>query len=428
MLPEIRQEEGLYPVPKFEVEKIDIEGFMEELEEFHSEFADCFSRSEPRNNFGLYMKGQYSQLERKSIEPIALNIEGGKPRAMQFTISDAHWDEEKMLEKYHRLVKEDFGDPEGVLIFDESGFQKKGEESAGVSRQYCGSLGKVENCQVGVFGAYVSRHGYCFLDKRLFVPEKCFEDDQKKKREKLKFPPGLNFKTKPQLAAEMFEGIVKKDIIPFKYVAADTIYGESDDFIEAVESHPEITYFVEISCDTLCWLNTPVTDIKRYKYKKENRTREVVAKNEKKPIRVEELARGINNVFWYRRVASEGAKGPIEYEFSKRNVILCKKGLPSKNVWLIMKRTPDKKNYWFYISNALLSVRLPTFVWLSGIRWAIEQCFQEAKTELGMDHYEVRKFSGWNHHILTCILAHYFLWHLRIRLGKKSSAYYFITA
>ncbi|MGA1841021.1 MAG: IS701 family transposase, partial [bacterium] len=122
-------------------------------------------------------------------------------------------------------------------------------------------------------------------------------------------------------------------------------------------------------------------------------------------------------------------KGPIEYEFTKRRVVLSRNGLPYKSVWLVIKRTiGDKPSYSFYISNASLSTRLGTFVWLSGMRWAIEQCFEETKTELGMDHYEVRKFLGWHHHILMCMLSHFFLWHLMIKLGGKSTCYYALAA
>ena len=188
------------------------------------------------------MVGQFSELERKSIEPIALAVKEGNIRAMQRFISEALWDDNKILYKYHSMVNDDLGDPNGVLIFDETGFVKKGDDSIGVGRQYCGTIGKVENCQVGVFASYASPQGYALIDKKLFIP---------------------------------------------------------------------------------------------------------------------------------------------------------------------------------YLSNAPVSARLPIFVWLSGLRWAIEQCFEETKSELGMDQYEVRKHRGWNHHILMCMLAHFFLWHLKIRLGGK---------
>ena len=150
-----------------------------------------------------------------------------------------------------------------------------------------------------------------------------------------------------------------------------------------------------------------------------------MADNKSKPITIDELAKNINDYFWYRRQVSEGAKGPIVYEFTRRQVILAAEGLPQKTVWLLIRRTiGDEPEYSYFISNAASSTRLKTLVWLSGMRWAIEQCFEETKGELGMDHYEVRKFRGWHHHMLTCMLAHFFLWHLKIRMGKKSAVYY----
>ena len=235
--------------------------------------------------------------------------------------------------------------------------------------------------------------------------------------------------SKPQLAIHMLKDIVEGKQIPFKWAVADCIYGNSPDFIQAVEQCPGLHYFVSVPFDTSCWLTTPITRKKKYKYKGQIHEKVVLEKTEKKPITVASLAKSINNFFWYRRKVSEGTKGPIEYELTKRRIILSKNGIPDKTVWLIIRRTIKKDpTYRYYLSDAPLSTRLPTFVWLSGLRWPIEQCFEEAKTELGMDHYEVRKYRGWNHHILTCMLAHFFLWHLKIRLGKKSTVYYAIAA
>jgi SRSO17 transposase len=375
------------------------------------------------------MVGQFSELERKSIEPIALNVEDGNVRPMQRFISDAEWNDDEILNKYHNLVNEDLGTADGALIFDETGFTKKGDDSIGVSRQYCGSIGKVENCQVGVFAAYASPYGYALLDKRLFIPQKWFSDDYKLRRKKCKLPENAEFKTKPQLAVEIFNNIVEEGIIPCKYVLADSLYGTSPEFIEAVESCVDKTYFVQVPEDTRCWLERPITREKQYKYSGEIRSRTVLEKTAKKPITVSTLATNINDYFWYRRKVSEGTKGPIEYEFTRRRIILSNNGLPQKTVWLIMRRTmEDQPVYNYYLSNAPSSAKLNLFVWLSGIRWAVEQCFEETKSELGMDHYEVRKYRGWHHHILTCMLAHFFLWHLKIRLGKKSTIYYTIAA
>jgi len=168
---------------------------------------------------------------------------------------------------------------------------------------------------------------------------------------------------------------------------------------------------------------------KKYKYRGEQRTKNVIVDTEKKPISLSALAQSTNSYFWYRRKVSEGTKGPIVYEFTRRRVKLSLEGLPQQEVWVIIRRSIGKNpEYSYYISNASTSTRLPLFVWLSGMRWAIEQCFEETKSELGMDQYEVRKFPGWHHHIMTCMLGHFFLWHLKIRLGKKSSVYYAVFA
>ena len=429
MLPNIRQNEYLYPIPKFDLCPQDIEAFSHELSCFHAEFHDYFMRSESREHFLKYMSGQFSELERKSIEPIALNIKGGNVRAMQRFISDAPWEDDKIMTKYRNLVASDIQSPNGVLIFDESGFAKKGNDSIGVSKQYCGNLGKVDNCQVGVFAAYASETGYSLVDKRLFIPEKWFGDDFKSRRKKCNLPVETTFKTKPQLAVEMLNNITNEGALPFKYILADSLYGISPEFIEAANKLVGTTYFVSVPSTTLCWLKAPITVEKKYKYKGEQRTKTILVDTEKKPISLSALAKNTNAYFWYRRKVSEGTKGPIVYEFTRRRVTLSGVGLPQRDVWVIIRRSIGKNpEYSYYISNASCSARLPLFVWLSGMRWAIEQCFEETKSELGMDQYEVRKFPGWHHHIITCMLGHFFLWHLKIRLGEKSTIYYTVSA
>jgi len=410
MLPECRSNEYTYSVPLFQIEKTDIDNFVDELEKYHENYTGCFARNESSENFFNCMVGQLSHLDRKSIEPIAVNVSGIKSvRSMQRTISDAVWYEDKILQKHQEMIGEEMGDHDGILTFDESGFTKKGDSSAGVSRQYNGEIGKVDNCQNGVFAGYASPKGYTLVDCRLFMPEKWFEDDYEEKREKCRVPDDLSFKTKPELAAEMYHEIVKHNLLPFRYVVADSIYGNSHDFIDAVESYVDKIYMVSMPCDTLFWLRRPVTEKHAYQYKGEQRSKDVLAENEKEPMTFDEVAKGLHKTFWYKRVVSEGTKGPVEYEFTKRNITLAKDGLPDKNVWLIMKRTVGKNpEYSYYISNAPVSTRLNLFVWLSGIRWSVEQCFQECKSGLGMGEYQVRKYTGWYHHMLTCMIAHFF--------------------
>ena len=198
MLPACRTAGEGFAIPTFDVVPSDVEGFVEELWEFQSTFHDCFARSEPRAHFFDYMVGQCSKLQRKSIEPMALQVEGGTIRGMQRFISDVDWDEAQMIWNYHQLVAEEMGEPDGVLMFDETGFIKKGADSVGVARQYCGTLGKVENCQVGVFAAYAARQGYALVDKRLFLPEAWWTDAYAARRTKGPVPATLTFQSKPQ--------------------------------------------------------------------------------------------------------------------------------------------------------------------------------------------------------------------------------------
>ena len=429
MLPVTRRDEHLYSVPKFDIGKGDVKDFINELRGFHEQFADCFHRSESREHFFKYMSGQFSDLERKSIEPIALAVKDGNVRAMQRFVSIAQWDDDNILSKYRSFVNDYLGSSNGTLIFDESGFLKKGQDSIGVARQYCGTAGKVDNCQVGVFAAYVSDSGYSLVDKRLFIPEQWFTDEYHTRREKCNLPEDTVFRAKPQLAAEMLQALDEEKTLPFKYVLGDSIYGISPEFIETVENLPGITYMVSVPKSTLCWLKRPMTITKQYRWGGKTKSKTVLLGTDSKPIAVGKLAKNINDYFWYRRQVSEGTKGPIVYEFTRRRVVLSAAGLPEKTVWLLIRRTiGDDPKYSFFVSNESSNTRLKTLVWLSGLRWAIEQCFEETKTELGMDHYEVRKFMGWHHHILTCMLAHFFLWHLKIRMGKKSAIHYAVAA
>ena len=339
MLPKIRSEEYLYPVPKFDLKVGDIKEFTDELKGFHEQFHDCFLRSESREHFLNYMAGQFSDLERKSIEPIALALEGCNVRSLQRFVSDAPWDDDKIGYKYRYLVNEDLGSPEGALIFDESGFAKKGADSIGVARQYCGNLGKVDNCQVGVFAGYVSEHGYALVDKRLFLPEKWFTEAYRERRQKCNLPPDTVFRTKPQLAAEMLRSLRDENLLPFRYILADSVYGMSPEFIEAAEALEDTTYLVQVTKTTKVWPKRPMTIRRTYQWGGKTRTKEIALNADSKPISVGELAPAINNFFWYRRKVSEGTKGPIVYEFTRQRVMLSAEGLPQKTLWLLIRRS-----------------------------------------------------------------------------------------
>jgi SRSO17 transposase len=428
MIPACRTEGDGFAIPTFDLTPRDVAEFTDELQEFQGLFHDCFSRSESRAHFFDDMVGQLRPLERKSIEPIALQVPGGRVRGLQRFLSEVAWDDEHMRWTYHQVVADEMGAPDGVLMFDETGFVKKGQDSVGVARQYCGSLGKVENGQVGVFAAYASRQGYALGDKRVFLPEVWFTEAYAARRSKGQVPPELTFQSKPQLAAAMLQSIAHEGLLPFQYLVAACLYGNSPAFLDAVDACVGVTALVAIPSETRCWLQRPRTADKRYRYQGEARSTRVVVAPDSAPHTVATVARRLPASHWYHRKVSEGTKGPIEYAFARQRVTLCKDGLPDRTVWLVIKRTIGADPVYSYaISNAPASMPWRLFVWLSGVRWAVEQCFEESKTELGMDHYELRKYVGWHHHMLMTMLAHFFLWHLKLKLGEKSSGFDSLT-
>src|SRR3989454_9211787 len=351
MLPACRTPGEEFSIPPFDLTPRDVDGFLGELQAFHDHFRACFARSEPREHFFNYMVGQFSALERKSIEPMARRVNGGNIRGMQRCMSDDVWDEDTMRETYHDLVANEMGQPDGVLIVDESGFVKKGQDSVGVARQYCGTLGKVENSQVGVFAAYASRHGYALVDKRLFMPEHWFTEAYAARRDKCRVPTEVTWHTKPQLAVEMLQAIRREGRLPFKYIVADCLYGNSPDFLDALDACVGVTALVSIPAETRCWLQRPLTTENTYTYKREVRVKRVVAPTTQAPVTVEALAQSLASSCWYRRTVSEGTKGPIVYEFARKRVTLSKEGLPDRTGWLVIKRTLGASpTYAYYFS------------------------------------------------------------------------------
>ena len=220
----------------------------------------------------------------------------------------------------------------------------------------------------------------------------------------------------------MLRGIVAEGLLPFGYIVADCLYGNSPEFLDALDACVGVSALVAIPGKSRCWRQRPQSEDQKYRYKGQEHSKRVVVGPDQEPTTVAALAASLPASSWYRRKVSEGTKGPIEYEFARQRVTLSKGGLPDRTVWLVIKRTlGTEPRYAYAISNAPISTPLSTFVWLSGRRWAIEQCFAEGKGEVGMDQYEVRKYPGWHHHMLMSMLAHFFLWRLKLRMGKKSA-------
>ena len=388
----------------------------EQLYAFHQQFSHCFNREEQRVISLAYLKGLGSDLEAKSAEPIALRYLDEKGvRNTQNFLTAAKWDEEKLQEEHQRKLAEKISAEESMFTIDSSEIPKKGSNSAGVARQYCGRLGKVENCQSGVFLGYVSNRGYGLLKGQLYVPKKWFTDEYAERYAKCHFPQGLTFKTKPQIALELLRNVEATGAFTGNWVGVDSFFGSNPEFLDAVgEKH---YYFADIRSNTLVWLEKPEIGLPPYK------GRGPYPKKEKPltdPVPVSEIA---NDPLlpWQMVSIGEGAKGPIIAEVTRLRVIEQRDGLPGNECWLFLRKNADTEIK-YALCNAPEDMLMEEMVQMSAKRWSIEQLFQEGKSYLGMDHYEVRSYTGWHRHMALVFLIMHFLLSVRLEFGLKKTS------
>jgi len=391
----------------------DIERLGQELYEFSGQFDGCFKREEQRVISLTYLKGLASDLEAKSAEPIALRYLGEKAvRSTQRFLTSGIWDEEALVKKHQKGLSEMISADDGVFTIDSSENPKKGNESCGVARQYCGNQGKIANCQSGVYLGYASGKGYGLLDCRLFVPEKWFGTGYEIRRKNCHFPSGLTFKTKHQLAAGLLEKAEDTGAFRARWVAADSFFGSNHAFLDAIGK--KYYYFADIRSNTLVWTERPRVGVPPYKgrgpYPKGK-------KPLKDPVAVSGIA-GDPTLCWKTVVIGEGAKGPITAQVTRLRVIEKRKGLPGKECWLFIRKDADGKIR-YALSNAPSDIPLEEMIRVSARRWSIEQLFKEGKSYLGMGSYEIRSYTGWHRHMALVFLIMHFLTYVRIGFGKK---------
>jgi SRSO17 transposase len=315
-------------------------------------------------------------------------------------------------------VAQTLGDPQAVLIVDGSGFPKQGEHSAGVARQYCGALGKIANCQEGVFAVYASQHGYAFVDARLYLHESWFDADHQRLWEACGIPKDQPFRTEPELALEMIQGMVARAVLPFQWVAGDEHFGRNPAFLDSIAALGK-WYFAEVPCDTRVWLRTPPVEPPGRGLIGRARTHPRVKLSAPRAQEVQALVTTLPKSAWRTFLVQEGSKGPLRAEFAFLRVTTVRNRLPGSRVWAIFRRSlsaPHDIKY--YLSNAPTSCLPRTFATLSGMRWPIETTLEEGKGEVGLDHYETRTWCGWHHHMAHTFIAHFFLMRTRVLLKK----------
>jgi SRSO17 transposase len=395
----------------------------EELVTYHALFHDLFQRREQREWSMFYLRGQLAALERKSVEPMVLALYGpdlAAVRAGQQFLGEGAWEDAPILARHQQLVAESLGEPDGVVIFDGSGFPKQGRHSVGVARQYCGAVGKIANGQHGVFAAYVSRKGYTFLDHRLYLPETWFDDAHAPLRQRYGVPPALGFQTEPQLALDILRGLVGRAVVPFAWVVADEHYGMIPAFLDGVAATGK-WYFAEVPASTKVWEGELKVEPPGARPLGRPRKYARVALGAAQAQEVRQIAARLPAGAWRRFTIKEGSKGPIAADFACVRVTRARRGRPGLAGWLILRRSlGEKQEVKYFLSNAPASCLPTTLVRVSGLRWPVETAIEEAKGELGMDHYETRTWRGWHHHMPQTLLAHHFLVRLRGRLKKSS--------
>lgn len=392
------------------------------LEQFLEQYRPSYKRSEQKHLADTFIKGLLSDLERKSIEPIALRYAGDKGvRPMQMFFKNATFDDEKMLDIYQQQLASLIGEEDGMMNIDGSDFPKKGKNSVGVARQHCGILGKTDNCQAGVFVGYSSTKGYALVDRRLYMPEPWFSEGYAKLRKQCAVPEELTFQTKNQLASNMLQSVASSGYFPFRWIGCDAAFGCDRGFLESL---PEgCYYFADVRANELVFPDMPEMKVPPYKgrgpkYK--------YARPSSPPVKVTDFADD-EGIPWQQITLAEGAKGPIVADVKCVRCVACSSSTPYRNyvmpkeeVWLYIRRYANGRIK-YSLCNAPEDTPMDVLNRVATMRWPIEQCFEECKSHLGMGHYETRSYKAWHRHMLFVMMAHLFTQMLRIQFKKNGS-------
>jgi SRSO17 transposase len=387
--------------PKCALSVEDLATVGRELTEFTALFGPTFGRSEPAALFELYLQGLLSDAERKNVEAIALKLDGPeRVRNLQRFLSDYQWDEQWLQKRHWELCAQALSDPQGVWSIDASEFPKKGTASVGVAPQYCGALGKTANCQSGVFLCYSSPKGHALLDSQLYLPQCWFGPAWEERRQLCHVPESTTFQTKPELALELLKPLLASQQFGGRWITCDCSFGNNESFLEQLPA--DFYYLAEIACTRKVW---PKTCAARPQLKQEGCTVEQLLKL--KPL-----------WNWQTHKISEGAKGPLVAAFARIRVYLSPERTAESERWLLLRNDANCKIK-YALSNAPQDTPMRQLVRVSGARWPIERCFQEDKSELGLDHYEHRSWPAWHRHMRLVFLAQLFLIRLQIKFKKK---------
>lgn len=352
------------------VTQADVQGWADGLDEIVNRIAPQFGRAEPRRRARAYLHGLLAPVERKNGWQLAEAAGDATPDGVQGFLSRVHWDADAVRDDLQAYVRQHLSDADGVGILDETGFLKKGAKSAGVQRQYSGTAGRIENCQVGVFLGYASRHGQALIDRALYVPADWAKDDERRRAARI--PEDRAFTTKPKLGLAMLER-ARQNGVPFAWITGDCVYGADHAIRRWAERH-RCGYVLAVTSGQHLG-QRPVT----------------------------QWIKGLPRKAWQRLSAGDGAKGPRLYDWT---CIPYSGAAPGFQCALLVRRSIAKPaELTFYLTHAPTDTPLAKLVRVAGLRWPIESLFEQAKGEVGLDQYEVRSWVGWHRHITLAMFA-----------------------
>jgi SRSO17 transposase len=369
----------------------EIEGWADQFERLCERIGPRFARPEVRRRAAGFLRGLLGRVDRKNGWQLAEHAGETSPDGMQRLLTTSRWDSDALRDDLRAYVVEHLGDPSGVLVVDETGFLKKGNKSAGVQRQYSGTAGRIENCQVGVFLAYASPKGRALVDRELYLPKEWAGDPAR--RAEAHVPDRIGFQTKPQLAQAMLERAMDAQV-PAGWVTADEVYGGDARLRAFLEEH-DLAYVLAVKATQPLW-----------------------AAGEQGPAELpaRQLLARLPARAWRRLSAGDGARGPRVYDWAR--VALVRPGWPGRGFWLLARRRLTDGELAFYVCVGPTRTTLAELVRVAGVRWAVEECFQAAKDQVGLDHYQVRRFDAWYRHTTLVLVALAFLAAVRAQAGE----------
>jgi SRSO17 transposase len=362
---------------------------------FLKRYQDQVQRAEQEQHLQVYVEGLVSGIERKSIEPIA-TAHGQYRRPLQHFVGAGKWSDDQVRQEMHQHIVEEIGAPGGVLILDGSGVHKQGSDSVGVARQSCGRLGKIDNCQIGIYVAYSTPRGFTLLDTDIYLPQEWIDDPVR--RAKTYVPDDIQFRTNWEIADDLLQRLGPH--VPHAWVVGDDEYGRPTEFRDRLADRGE-RYLLEVPSNTLVRRPSHWPG-RAKKWGSVRRRRDQHPPNK-----------------WTRVTVRDGEKGPIEVLAFCTRVETKRQGAPARLETLLVMKALRGEKTWYFLASADAPLDVAELVRVAAHRHHIEQAFEFAKSECGLAHYEVRSWVGWHHHMTLSMLALWFLTWERRRLGKK---------